>query len=61
MEREEDALLTVKEVLGLLRVSRMTLYKAINSGDLRHVKIGKRTLFRRRDVERFIESKVVKK
>ncbi len=61
MENDKDRLLTVEEVLDILRISRMTLYRIVNSGELKRLKIGSRTFFRRRDVERFIESKVVKR
>src|SRR6185369_7190859 len=48
-------LLTVAEVLAVLRVSRATLWRLTSRGDLPVVRIGDRTLFRPRDVARFVE------
>ena len=53
-------LLTIPEVLKLLRISRMTLYRQMAVGKLPHVKLGRRVLFRKADVEKFITSKIVK-
>ena len=56
-----DKLLTVDETLKVLRITRSTLYRHMRSGLLTPVKLGKRTLFKERDVERFIESLPSKK
>lgn len=53
---EDDLkLLTIKEVTELLRISKATLHKIVGQGKLVPTKIGGRTLFTRKEVERFIE------
>lgn len=56
----EIVLLTLTQVLEILHISRMTLYRHLRAGNLPHVKIGRRVLFRKADVEKFISSNVVK-
>ncbi len=51
-----EKLITVNEALALLRISRPTLYRLINDGSLRPVRIGKRTLFEERELQRFIKA-----
>ena len=51
----EERLLTVKEALKYLKVGRTTLYKLIKEGKIKPVKIGKRTLIDKNDLDRFIE------
>jgi excisionase family DNA binding protein len=53
-------LLTVPQVLDLLHISRATLHRHLKAGMLPHVKLGRRVLFRKADVENFIASKIVK-
>ena len=36
-----DALLTVNEVAGVLRVSKMTIYRLVHCGELNAVRIGR--------------------
>lgn len=36
--------LTVEEVAKRFRVSKMTVYRAVESGELRSIKVGKRTV-----------------
>ena len=53
---EDDLkLLTIDDVVKLLRISKATLHKLIGRGKLIPTKIGGRTLFTRKEVERFIE------
>ena len=44
------------EAMGILRISRPTLYRLINEGELKPVKIGKRTLFEEKELQRFIKT-----
>jgi excisionase family DNA binding protein len=53
-------LLTVAQVTELLHISRMTLYRHLKARRLPHVKLGRRVLFRKADVEKFITSNLVK-
>ncbi len=46
---------TVKEVLDMLRISRATLYRHIETGLIKPVKLGKRTLFTESDLNEFVE------
>jgi excisionase family DNA binding protein len=49
----DDELLTVAETAGLLRVSKMTVYRLVHSGDIPGGKIGKSIRMRRRAVESY--------
>lgn len=46
--------LTVGEVAEMLRVSSMTVYRLINSGDLPAVRIGKSFRLREEDVDKYL-------
>ncbi len=53
---EASRLLTVKETCKYLRISPPTLYRMIDRNELVPVKIGKRTLFDRSDLDRYIDA-----
>ncbi len=53
---ETSRLLTVKETCSYLRISPPTLYRMIERRELIPVKIGKRTLFDKKDLDRFIDA-----
>ena len=55
----EDPLLTVGEVAQLMRVSNMTVYRLIKSGQLAAVRVGKNYRIRRRDVARYLDERAV--
>ena len=55
MTNEERRLLTVNEALEYLRISRPTFYRLIKQGKIKPVKIGKRTLIDKADLDRLIE------
>jgi excisionase family DNA binding protein len=48
------AYLTVAEVAGQLRVSNMTVYRLVQSGDLAAVRVGRSYRIREDDVDRFL-------
>ncbi len=50
-----EKLLTVEDVMGVLRISRPTLYRLLKAGRLEPVRIGKRTLFDPGDIRAFID------
>lgn len=57
----EARLLTANEVADLLRVSRMTVYRLIKTGEMPTVRVGRSYRFREEDVhsylmERYIEA-----
>ena len=51
-----EKLLTLKEVTEILRVSKRTVYRYIDSGELKAIKIGQ-WRFSQEDLSRFIFSK----
>lgn len=50
----ESGFVTVAEVAGRLRVSNMTVYRLIQSGQLAAVRIGKSYRIREADVDRYL-------
>jgi excisionase family DNA binding protein len=52
-------LLTVAEVAEMLRVSTMTVYRLIRSGEIPAVRIGRSYRIREPDLESYIESQIV--
>jgi excisionase family DNA binding protein len=48
---------TIKEVMGFLKVSRATVYRWIEAGELHPYKFGKLVRFKRADLEKFTRSK----
>ena len=55
-----EPLLTADEVAALLRVPRSTVYELTRTRRLPHVKIGRRTLFVRGDLDAWIVAQRVK-
>jgi excisionase family DNA binding protein len=55
MEETLQKLLTVEEVMQVLRISRPTLYRMLRAAKLEPVKIGKRTLFEMTDIRALID------
>ena len=53
-------LLTVSEVAAAMRVSNMTVYRLIKSGDLRAVRVGKNYRIRETEVERYLSDRSVR-
>ncbi len=53
---EESRLLTVKETCKYLRISAPTLYRMLERQELVPVKIGKHTLFDKKDLDRYIDA-----
>lgn len=51
-----DKLYTIKETLDILRISRTTLYRLIDKGELTPVKISKKVLFTEEEINKFIEN-----
>lgn len=58
--RFDDPLLTVGEVAGLMRVSNMTVYRLIKSGQLRAIRVGKNYRLRRREVENYLTERTIR-
>ena len=49
-----DHLLTVSEVAAVLRVSNMTVYRLIQAGDLKAVRVGRSYRLRQGDVDSYL-------
>ncbi|MPZ69637.1 MAG: helix-turn-helix domain-containing protein [Actinobacteria bacterium] len=56
----EAPLLTVGEVAGIMRVSNMTVYRLIKSGQLPAIRVGKNYRIRRGDIERYLNDRTVR-
>ena len=54
-----EPLLTVGEVAQLMRVSNMTVYRLIKSGQLSAIRVGKNYRIRRSDIERYLTQRAV--
>ncbi len=54
-----EPLLTVGEVATVMRVSNMTVYRLIKSGQLSAIRVGKNYRIRRSDVERYLSDRAV--
>ena len=52
----DDRLWTVAEVAEHMRVSNMTVYRLIKSGELPAIRVGKNYRIRGRDLQRYLES-----
>jgi excisionase family DNA binding protein len=56
---EGDLLLTVREVAATMRVSTMTVYRLIKSGELPAIRVGKNYRIRESDVDRYLSERSV--
>jgi excisionase family DNA binding protein len=54
-----EPLLTVGEVATMMRVSNMTVYRLIKSGQLGAIRVGKNYRLRRRDIEDYLSERAV--
>jgi len=55
-----NELLTINEALEYLKISRGSLYKLMKQKAFPYIKLEKRVLFRKSDIDKFLESKTVK-
>ncbi len=55
-----EPLLTVGEVAGMMRVSNMTVYRLIKSGQLAAVRVGKNYRIRESDIDRYLTERSVR-
>ena len=58
-EGDEDQLLTVSEVCDAMRVSNMTVYRLIKSGELPAIRLGKAYRVLESEVERYLSGLLV--
>jgi len=54
-----EPLLTVGEVASVMRVSNMTVYRLIKSGQLAAIRVGKNYRIRQSDVDRYLTDRAV--
>jgi excisionase family DNA binding protein len=54
-----EPLLTVAEVANMMRVSNMTIYRLIKSGQLSAIRVGKNYRIRRTDMDRYLTERAV--
>jgi excisionase family DNA binding protein len=54
-----EPLLTVGEVAKIMRVSHMTVYRMIKSGQLAAIRVGKNYRLRRTDIEDYLSRRAV--
>jgi len=54
-----ERLLTVSEVASAMRVSNMTVYRLIKSGQLSAIRVGKNYRIRESEVDRYLQERVV--
>ncbi|HEX2850027.1 MAG TPA: helix-turn-helix domain-containing protein [Acidimicrobiales bacterium] len=54
MPKARAEFLTVAEVADMLRVSNMTVYRLINAGQLRALRVGKSYRITEEDVDRYL-------
>ena len=59
MPMERDVL-TIEQLQEYLSCSRSFVYAMMKEHKLPHAKIGKRVYFRKKDVDKFLESRLVK-
>lgn len=58
--KKDVVLLTKKEALEYLRISHDTLQRLMKNRAFPFIKLKKKVLFRRSDIEKWLESKIVK-
>ena len=52
--------MTKADILEYLQISRATLAKLMKSRQIPYIKLNRRVLFRKQDVDKFLESRLVK-
>lgn len=54
MSSPSESVLTVVELARMLRVSQYTVYEAVRKNQIPHVRLGRRILFHRDAIQRFL-------
>ncbi len=57
---EERDLMTKQEVMEYLRISHQTLFRLMKSGAFPYIKMERKVLFRKRDIDAYLEAHMVK-
>jgi excisionase family DNA binding protein len=58
---KKDDLMTKREVMDYLRISLATIDRLIKRYAFPYIKLGKRVLFRRSEIDAYLESKTIRK
>jgi excisionase family DNA binding protein len=53
--KEEQAIMTVQDVMDFLQLSRATVYRLVDQGAFPSYKIGRGLRFKREDIEEYFE------
>ncbi len=56
MEIEQEPILTIDDLATYLKVSKSTLYKLVQEGKVPGQKVGKHWRFRRKTIDRWLDS-----
>ena len=56
----KDELFTKKDVLELLKISTATLDRIMKKKEIPYIKLERKVLFRKSDIDKFLESRLVK-
>jgi len=56
----EKDLLSQAELLEYLQIGRTTLFKLLKKNKLPHIRLGRKLLFRKKDIDKFLEAHLVK-
>jgi len=59
MNASPEKLLTAKDVMARLNVSRTTLWRLVKNREVDTIRIGKQLRFERRDIEAYIRKRTV--
>lgn len=57
---KEDAVMTKAEAIEYMRISVATIDRLMKSRTLPFIKVGKKVLFRKSDIDKFLERRLVK-
>jgi len=55
MAHKQPTVYTIEQFLETYKISRTSMYRYVNSGELKIVKLGRRTLIRRKDAENWLK------
>jgi excisionase family DNA binding protein len=56
----EKQLLTIADLQEYLSISRTTVFKLMKAKRIRYARVGRRVLFRKSDIDDFIQKSIVK-
>lgn len=51
-----EQLMSIRELADYLRISKSNLYRKLQDGEIRSIKVGGRTLFREQDIQEYLNN-----